>query len=118
MNHVVHKKTKIPKINEHKTENKLTKDNVNKLIYKDIYHTIRGSSFAISLLQITLQNHALFTMEIGRLAIEHGRALRMQPYNEYRKRFGQYPLDNINQMTSEWLFYYTWMEYHITYKFT
>ncbi len=44
-------------------------------------------------------NHGKYTVEVGIEVIKHQRKLRMQSFNNYRKRFGLEPYKTFEEMT-------------------
>ncbi|XP_014668726.1 PREDICTED: prostaglandin G/H synthase 2-like [Priapulus caudatus] len=46
-------------------------------------------------------NHGPSTLHIAVATLKHGRLLRLQPFNEYRKRFGLRPYGSFEELTGE-----------------
>lgn len=55
----------------------------------------------INVLQVSHHNHGKHTLEVGVEVIKHQRKLRMQSFNNYRKRFGLQPYTSFEEMTGE-----------------
>ena len=55
-------------------------------------------------MQVSHHNHGKHTLEVGVEVIKHQRALRMQSFNNYRKRFGLEPYKSFEEMTGEWTY--------------
>ncbi|KAL5011733.1 hypothetical protein ScPMuIL_010284 [Solemya velum] len=51
--------------------------------------------------QMSHHNHSPMTLKVIKEAIEHGRQLRFQPLNQYRKRFGLKPYTSFQDLTGE-----------------
>uniref|UniRef100_T1IVL4 prostaglandin-endoperoxide synthase n=1 Tax=Strigamia maritima TaxID=126957 RepID=T1IVL4_STRMM len=50
---------------------------------------------------LTRNNHAVLLQPVLKSAIKHGRQLRLQSYNEYRKRFGLEPKKSFFELTGD-----------------
>ena len=55
-----------------------------------------------SYFQMIPLNHGRLTLESEVQAIKHQRRLRMQSFNNHRKRFGLQPYKSFEEMTGEW----------------
>lgn len=51
------------------------------------------------ILQFTVRNHPHFGVKVAKNVIKHGRELRLQSYNNYRKRFNLQPFQSFEQLT-------------------
>ena len=51
--------------------------------------------------KVTTQNHSNFTLHVAKETIEHGRALRLQSLNAYRKRFRLAPYESFTELTGK-----------------
>ncbi|XP_052789635.1 prostaglandin G/H synthase 2-like [Mya arenaria] len=49
----------------------------------------------------TTNNHNEFTLPVAKQTIQHGRTLRYQSFNQYRKRFGLLPYKTFEDLTGE-----------------
>ena len=52
-------------------------------------------------MQVSHHNHGKHTVEVGVEVIKHQRKLRMQSFNNYRKRFGLEPYKSFEEMTGK-----------------
>ena len=55
--------------------------------------------------QVSHHNHGKHTLEVGVEVIKHQRKLRMQSFNNYRKRFGLPAYTSFEEMTGECIVY-------------
>lgn len=53
--------------------------------------------------QFTHHNHNVYTMPVAKQTIEHGRSLRYQSFNQYRKRFDLAPYQTFEELTGKTL---------------
>ena len=67
--------------------------------------TVTCTIFLVLLLYMSMQvshhNHGKDTLDVGVQVIKHQRNLRMQSFNNYRKRFGLEPYKSFEEMTGE-----------------
>ena len=49
--------------------------------------------------QVTHHNHGAPTLHVALMTIKHGRELRLQSFNEYRKRFNLQPMKSFRELT-------------------
>ena len=52
-------------------------------------------------MQVSHHNHGKDTLDVGVQVIKYQRNLRMQSFNNYRKRFGLEPYKSFEEMTGE-----------------
>lgn len=51
--------------------------------------------------QVTHHNHGMATLHVALMTIQHGRELRLQSFNEYRKRFNLPPFKSFRELTGD-----------------
>lgn len=53
--------------------------------------------------QFTVRNHGKYTLNVVKELIKHGRTLRLQPLNNYRKRFNLKPFKSFEELTGQFI---------------